>query len=318
MNANHIKNTAITKVLAIAMILFVLLFAVNIPAFANDVPTPFDGARIGDVYYSTFNEALVCAEDGDVITVLEDCTIYDALTIEKNITIDLSDFAITVKAMGDAITVLSKLTIVGDGALISFESDLITVGSEEVAGELTVNGGYFLGHNSAIKVVNGSAVINGGDFSLNPTVSGDEQPDYSRLLALVPFEAEGVSASIKVNGGVFHGFNPADENLNYIGNICGVTESEGRYTVLAHSFTRYTYNNDENCDHDGTETAKCDNCDVTDTVNVEGTKLPSHTFKYFKCEVCGHIQLTLLGYTAIGVVIFTVLFFLAGISKAFH
>ena len=39
-----------------------------------------------------------------------------------------------------------------------------------------------------------------------------------------------------------------------------------------HSFTTYTSNNDATCTEDGTLTAKCDNCDVTDTKMDEGTK----------------------------------------------
>ncbi|MBR4451935.1 MAG: DUF1542 domain-containing protein, partial [Clostridia bacterium] len=39
-----------------------------------------------------------------------------------------------------------------------------------------------------------------------------------------------------------------------------------------HSFTYYTYNNDATIDSDGTETAKCDNCDETDTRVAIGSK----------------------------------------------
>ncbi len=35
--------------------------------------------------------------------------------------------------------------------------------------------------------------------------------------------------------------------------------------ALGHSFSNYVYNNDETFDEDGTETAKCDRCDKTDT-----------------------------------------------------
>jgi len=42
---------------------------------------------------------------------------------------------------------------------------------------------------------------------------------------------------------------------------------------LGHSFTNYVSNNDATCTADGTKTAKCDRCDVTDTVTDEGSKL---------------------------------------------
>lgn len=40
-----------------------------------------------------------------------------------------------------------------------------------------------------------------------------------------------------------------------------------------HSFTNYTYNNDATCKADGTETARCEGCEETDTRTAEGTKL---------------------------------------------
>lgn len=48
---------------------------------------------------------------------------------------------------------------------------------------------------------------------------------------------------------------------------CGVAGSE-TFTYgkeLDHSYTTYTYNNDATCTTNGTETAKCDRCNVTDT-----------------------------------------------------
>lgn len=318
MNANHIKSTGAARFFAAVMLIITLLFAINIPAFAEGGGVTY-AAKIGDTEYSTLDEAFVCAVDGDVITLLEDCIIYGALTIEKDITLDLAGFTVTVKAVGDAITVLSKLTVSGNGNLVCLESDLLTVGSDDLSGELIINGGNLVGHNSVVTVVNGNALINGGDFTVTSTDISGENSSYMKLLCVEKSEAEGAFAEISVNGGVFHGFNPDGEVINFIGDgACRTVESEGSYTVVPHSYTEYTYNDDANCAHNGTETAKCDYCDATDTVSVPGTKLPSHTFKYFKCEVCGYVQLTLLGYAALGIVVFTILFFLCGISKLAH
>ena len=61
---------------------------------------------------------------------------------------------------------------------------------------------------------------------------------------------------------------------------------------LGHSFTNYVYNDDAECEVDGTKTAKCDRCDVTDTVKAEGTALEHKYTNYVynndaKCEVNG-------------------------------
>ncbi|MGN1118513.1 MAG: hypothetical protein ACI4RU_07855, partial [Acutalibacteraceae bacterium] len=41
--------------------------------------------------------------------------------------------------------------------------------------------------------------------------------------------------------------------------------------ALGHSFTNYVSNNDATCTEDGTKTAKCDRCDVTDTIPDTGS-----------------------------------------------
>lgn len=70
---------------------------------------------------------------------------------------------------------------------------------------------------------------------------------------------------------------------------------------LDHSFTNYVYNNDAACTTDGTETAKCDRCDETDTrtkADTAGHKAAKAEAKaaactedgnkeYWYCNVCG-------------------------------
>ena len=47
--------------------------------------------------------------------------------------------------------------------------------------------------------------------------------------------------------------------------------------ALNHLFGAYVYNNDATTKADGTETAKCERCNETDTRTVKGTKLTEHT-----------------------------------------
>lgn len=53
-------------------------------------------------------------------------------------------------------------------------------------------------------------------------------------------------------------------------------------TVLGHEFLpeNYKYNNDAKCGIDGTKTATCTRCDVTDTITAEGTALEHQFTKY--------------------------------------
>ena len=81
-------------------------------------------------------------------------------------------------------------------------------------------------------------------------------------------------------------------------NLCGEVR-----VAPGHSFTNYVYNNDAACEKNGTETAKCDNCDAETTREREGTAL-EHQYgdwselrpatseqtglKERTCKVCGH------------------------------
>lgn len=55
---------------------------------------------------------------------------------------------------------------------------------------------------------------------------------------------------------------------------------------LNHSFTDYVYNNDATCTANGTETAKCDRYDETDTREKEDSML-EHNYENGTCTVCG-------------------------------
>ncbi len=57
----------------------------------------------------------------------------------------------------------------------------------------------------------------------------------------------------------------------YTCSVCGGSYIADEVEALGHSFTGYVSNNDATCTADGTETAKCDRCDVTDTRTEEGS-----------------------------------------------
>lgn len=101
-------------------------------------------------------------------------------------------------------------------------------------------------------------------------------------------KAQGHSLKIKSNGDGTH--TEYCENCDYVkatekcstekpSAACGEQEicddCKAAYgDPVAHSFTVYVHDeNSEKCQIDGTKTAKCDNCDATDTVTDEGTAL---------------------------------------------
>ena len=59
-------------------------------------------------------------------------------------------------------------------------------------------------------------------------------------------------------------------------SACGDTYSDLNIPALGHIFTNYVSDNNATCTQDGTKTAKCDRCDVTDTIADEGS-MKAHT-----------------------------------------
>ena len=75
-------------------------------------------------------------------------------------------------------------------------------------------------------------------------------------------------------------------------SICGYISDEKTFEhgeANGHSFKAYRSDNNATCTADGTKTAKCDNCDETDTKADDGSILP-HNFKEGKCIVCGALD----------------------------
>ena len=87
----------------------------------------------------------------------------------------------------------------------------------------------------------------------------------------------------------------------YTCSVCGDSYVDNRVGALGHSFVNYISNNDATCTSDGTETAKCERCDVTDTRVVSGSA-KGHTYETtitaptcteggntaYRCTVCDY------------------------------
>ena len=79
----------------------------------------------------------------------------------------------------------------------------------------------------------------------------------------------------------------------YTCSVCGFTKNDDFVDANGHSYTNYVSNGDATCTSDGTETAVCDNCDVTHTRTEENSMLEhayewKHTAQdhFQKCSVC--------------------------------
>ena len=138
------------------------------------------------------------------------------------------------------------------GTTIS-DTGLLTVAKDETATTLTVKAT--------------SAVDESKSGTATVTVKAEE-PGHTHSMSHVDAKA----ATCTVPGNVEYWY--CEGCKKYFSDEAAETAITQQQTVvnaLGHSFTHYVSNNDATCTEDGTKTAKCDRCDVTDTVADVGS-----------------------------------------------
>lgn len=148
-------------------------------------------AKVGEIAYTSLDAAFEAAKDGDTVTLLADIT--EDVVINKNITFDLGGKTITNTGAGKAtLTVASGATatvkngsIVGGASYYNIQNNgtatlegiTATAGNTGSSmidnwGTLTIESGTYTGGLNVVKSEEVSTlVINGGDFTLDYSVS---------------------------------------------------------------------------------------------------------------------------------------------------
>ncbi len=185
-------------------------------------------------------ELLAAIAEGGEVKLEDDIIITEPIVIENEVVLDLNGFKISnetgiwntdAKAWSLISVQGGKLTITGEGTLAPLADDCFSVDVRE-NGEVTIENGTIGGNISAVYVHDGVANINGGEYSITQ-LSEFEDERYT-LNCLDENYPE--TAKIIVKGGIFNGFNPAEnlaegENTNFVADGFEVTENEGVYTV---------------------------------------------------------------------------------------
>ena len=191
-------------------------------------------AKIGDVEYTSLQEAENAAKHGETIVLLENIVLDGMVTFfnsanPRTLTLDMNNKTITMSDDWDNTTAKSAfwvcdgLTITGNGTINAAPANeaavyAIIVGHRTAgttdgnAGTLVIENGTFYGNDaSVISVTNGSATINGGTF---------ESPGEFDLNCIDDMYEAG-KANITVKGGTFEGFNPENNAVEGAGtNFC--------------------------------------------------------------------------------------------------
>lgn len=180
------------------------------------------------------------AHGGNVI-LNSDVTIDTNLVVSADTTLDLNGHTISntdnIYNVDNKVWSLisvqgadTTLTING-GNFTAKENDCFAVDVRDGA-KVIINDGNFVGNISAVYVHSGSALINGGTFSIKqPNTTAGEGAHDQMINAYDENYANG-TADITICGGTFYGFNPTaanDAELVPIGY--SVSDTDGVYTV---------------------------------------------------------------------------------------
>ncbi len=149
------------------------------------------------------------------IRLANDIEVKNTIVVNQEITIDLngkklfntSDIwnedtgnwsLISVRGNGN-------LTIKGDGLLQAKENDCFTIDLYDENTSCTINGGHYIGNVDAVYVQKGKLVINNGEFEIQQLGTSKE---YEFVINCLDASYKSKIATVTINGGIYHGFNP--------------------------------------------------------------------------------------------------------------
>ena len=134
----------------------------------------------------------------------------------------------------------SSLTIDGNGTFKAKKDDCYAVDVQD-GSSVVIKNGTFVGNIHAVYVLNGTAIIEGGTYSVQQKYSDPVKADGFVLNCYDKNRANG-TAKIVVKGGTFINFNPADcwaegEHTNFLADgykVTSETKANGDvyYTVV--------------------------------------------------------------------------------------
>ena len=197
---------------ALATILaLVMALSVTTMAWADEAKA----AKVGDVEYDTLQAAVDAATAGQTIVLLKDVDASSGVTVGKKIvldmngkklynTVDIWDTSwslISVRANGD-------LTITGNGTFAAKENDCYAV-DVQAGGKVTIQNGTFIGNIHAVYVHTGTAIINGGTYTVQQQYPNADRP-YDFVLNCYDASRAAGTATITVNGGEFPQIDPSN------------------------------------------------------------------------------------------------------------
>ena len=189
--------------------------------------------------------------EGKIVALSKDITTNDTIVVNKNTDATLDANGKTVDNAKDIwdettgnwslVSARNKanLTITGNGNFKAKENDCFAVDVQD-GSTVTIKNGTFVGNVHAVYVLEGTAIIEGGTYSVQQKYSDASKADEFVLNCYDAKRANG-TAKIIVKGGTFINFNPADcqaegAHTNFVANGYKVTSKtvgkDTYYTVV--------------------------------------------------------------------------------------
>ena len=231
------------KVLATILAL-VMALGLTTAAWADEAKV----AKIDGTEYATLQGAVDAATNGQTIVLLKDVEIADVVTVGKKVVLDMNGkklynsttdiwnestgawSLISVRGNGD-------LTITGNGTFAAKENDCYAV-DVQAGGKVTIQNGTFVGNIHAVYVHTGTAIINGGTYTVQQQYPNADRP-YDFVLNCYDASRAAGTATITVNGGEFPQIDPSNckaegEGTDFVAaGVAVATVTDGNDTSYA-------------------------------------------------------------------------------------
>ena len=232
------------KKLLATILALVMALSVTTMAWATETNV----AKVGDVEYGTLQAAVDAATAGQTIVLLKDVEITDVVTVGKKVVLDMNGkklynsttdiwnestgawSLISVRENGD-------LTITGNGTFAAKENDCYAV-DVQAGGKVIIQNGTFIGNIHAVYVYIGTAIINGGTYTVQQQFPNADRP-YDFVLNCYDASRAAGTATITVNGGEFPQIDPSNckaegEGTNFVAaGVAVATVVDGDNTSYA-------------------------------------------------------------------------------------
>ncbi len=224
--------------------IFVAVFATILLICGMLILTACDDDTTQNV--STYEELVNAMNgDSDIIRLTDDIVVEGQIDVTRDVELDMNGKTLSNTEMiynldinSWAILCVQKdgdLTITGNGKILTLEDDCFAVCVVD-GGNLVIENGEYVGNIHSIYVMQGTALINGGTYSIQQVQSVDKPYEY--ILNLLDENYTNKTASIVVTGGTFVKFNPQNNqaegaNTNFLadGYVSQYDEESETYTV---------------------------------------------------------------------------------------